>query len=79
LAGCSPSLERRLERSERFALFLGGNAKQEVPMNVSANTKAIRDRIQGKAASRRRAVAMAGAAGFGVAAVVYRTMRGPAG
>jgi hypothetical protein len=47
-------------------------------MNVTANMGALRDRIRGEAATRRRAVAMAGAAGMGVAAAVYKTMRGPA-
>jgi hypothetical protein len=47
-------------------------------MNLSADIGAVRDRINGKAAGRWRAAAMAGAAGAGVAAAVYRTMRGPA-
>jgi hypothetical protein len=46
-------------------------------MNTKANVEAIRDRVQGKSASRFRAAAMASAAGVGVAAVVYRTLRGP--
>ena len=47
-------------------------------MNVSANIGALRDRVSGQAPTRRRAAAMAGVAGFGVAAAVYKTMRGPA-
>jgi hypothetical protein len=40
--------------------------------------EAVGDRIQGQPASRLRAVAMAGAAGFTVAALVYRVLREPA-
>jgi hypothetical protein len=40
--------------------------------------EAVGDRIQGQPASRLRAVAMAGTAGFAVAAVVYRVLREPA-
>jgi hypothetical protein len=46
-------------------------------VNTKANIEAIRDRVlRGEPTSRFRAVAMAGAAGVGVAAAVYRTMRG---
>lgn len=47
-------------------------------MNLTANVGALRNRIRGVATTRRRAVAMAGAAGMGVATAVYKTMRGPA-
>ena len=48
-------------------------------MNMSANIEAIRNRLRGEAAGKWRAAAMAGVAGAGVAAAVYKTMRGPAG
>lgn len=44
-------------------------------MNTKANVEAIRGRIQGRSASRYRAVAIAGAAGVGVAAALYRSLR----
>ena len=46
-------------------------------MNTKANFEAIRGRIEGQPASKYRAAAIACAAGFGVAAAVYRTLRGP--
>ena len=48
-------------------------------MNTQANVAAIKDRINGVAAKRFRAAAMAGTAGVGVAVVVYRAMRAPDG
>lgn len=45
-------------------------------MNAKANVQAIQERLQGGQPSRFRAVAMASAAGVGVATVVYRTLRG---
>jgi hypothetical protein len=48
-------------------------------MNVTANIDALRNRLRGEAAGKWRAAAMAGAAGVGVAAAVYKTMRSPAG
>jgi len=47
-------------------------------MNMTANIEALRKRLAGEAAGRWRAAAMAGAAGAGVAAAVYKTMRKPA-
>jgi hypothetical protein len=44
-------------------------------MNTKANLEAIGKRIQGRSPSRFRAAAMASAAGAGVAAAVYRTLR----
>ena len=48
-------------------------------MNMTANIEALRNRLRGEAAGKWRAAAMASAAGAGVAAFVYKTMRGPAG
>jgi hypothetical protein len=48
-------------------------------MDGAATAKALRDRLQGKAATRYRAAAVAMSAGAGVAVVVYRTLREPAG
>jgi hypothetical protein len=47
-------------------------------MNTERYIEAIGDRVQGQPASRLRALAMAGTAGFAVAAVVYRVLREPA-
>jgi hypothetical protein len=44
-------------------------------VNAKATTEAIRARLKGEPVSRFRAVAMAGTAGAGVAALVYRTLR----
>jgi hypothetical protein len=47
-------------------------------MDMETTTKAARDRLQGKAATRYRAAAVAMSAAAGVAVVVYRTLREPA-
>jgi hypothetical protein len=47
-------------------------------MNTKANLEAIRGRLEGHPATRFRAAALAGAAGVGVATVIYRSLRGPA-
>jgi hypothetical protein len=44
-------------------------------MNTQANLDAIRERIGGKPVGRFRAVAMAGTAGLGIAALIYRVLR----
>jgi hypothetical protein len=44
-------------------------------MNTKANLEAVLGRIQGRSASRYRAAAIAGAAGVGVAAALYRSLR----
>jgi hypothetical protein len=44
-------------------------------MNTQANLEAIRERIGGKSVGRFRAVAMAGTAGLGIAALIYRVLR----
>jgi hypothetical protein len=44
-------------------------------MNTQANLEAIRERIGGKPVGRFRAVAMAGTAGLGIAALIYRVLR----
>jgi hypothetical protein len=44
-------------------------------MNTRANIEAIRGRIEGRSASRYRAAAIACAAGVGVAAALYRSLR----
>jgi hypothetical protein len=46
-------------------------------VNTQANLEAIRDRIGGKAPTRMRAAAMAGALGVSVAVTVYRVLREP--
>ena len=44
-------------------------------MNSKATIEAIRARLRGEQVSRFRAAAMAGTAGAGIAAVVYRSLR----
>jgi hypothetical protein len=44
-------------------------------MNTQANLAAIRERIAGQPVGRFRAVAIAGTAGVGVAALIYRVLR----
>ena len=44
-------------------------------MNTQANLAAIRDRIAGQPVGQFRAVAIAGTAGVGVAALIYRVLR----
>jgi hypothetical protein len=44
-------------------------------LNTKATMEAIGARLQGKPASRYRAMAIAGTAGAGVAVVLYRTLR----
>ena len=51
------------ERPERFLV------------NTKATMEAIGGRLQGKPASRYRAMAIAGTAGAGIAVVVYRSLR----
>jgi hypothetical protein len=46
-------------------------------MKTKANAEAIRGRMEGQPASKYRAAAIACAAGFGLAAAVYRSLRGP--
>jgi hypothetical protein len=44
-------------------------------INTQANLAAIRERIAGQPVGRFRAAAMAGTAGVGVAALIYRVLR----
>jgi hypothetical protein len=53
-------------------------SRETIPMNMTANIEALKKRLAGEAAGRWRAAAMAGAAGAGVAAAVYKAMRKPA-
>ena len=46
-------------------------------MNKERYLEAIGDRMQGQSASRLRALALAGSAGFAVAVAVYRVLREP--
>jgi hypothetical protein len=48
-------------------------------MNKDAAVKAVGARLQGQESTRYRAAAVAVSAGAGVAVLVYRTLRGPAG
>ena len=46
-------------------------------MNSERFLEAMGDRMQGQSASRLRALALAGSAGFAVAVAVYRVLREP--